>query len=86
MKFTGKQRNGSIFIVKLSSSSPHPHASISHLSQFAFEKEVLFLPFFPLRELRRWDEGKITYIEVEQNPNDSSFTLDVIKSKHYWEK
>ncbi len=51
-------------MIKLSHNAPHPHAKISHLSEYKHEKEVLLLPFFPLREVSRRDEGNLTYIEV----------------------
>jgi hypothetical protein len=56
--------NGTIYEIRLSDKSPHPHASIEKISKFAYEKEVLLLPYFPLKEVSRRNEGDLTFIQV----------------------
>jgi hypothetical protein len=48
--------NGTIFEIELDRYVPHPHASISHISYYPGEKEVLILPFFSFYEVSRREE------------------------------
>jgi len=39
------------------------------------------LPFFPLKEISRGNEGNLTLIEIEQDPSAEVFTLDLKKGE-----
>ena len=56
--------NGTIFEIRLSQTEPHPNASISNVSAYPSEEEVLILPFFPIKEISRKDDGDLTYISL----------------------
>jgi hypothetical protein len=50
------------------------------------EMEILILPFCPVREIKRWKEGKYEFIEVEQNTDlPPIFSTDKNSSIKYWE-
>jgi dTDP-4-dehydrorhamnose reductase len=44
---------------------PHPHASISTLSKYPEEDEVILLPLFKFKEVSRREEGDLTYFSIE---------------------
>ena len=53
--------------ISLDEIKPHPYADLRKFTMNEHEKEVLILPFCPVKEIRRWKEGKYEHIEVRQN-------------------
>jgi hypothetical protein len=84
-KFAGEY--GVIFIVKLSATNPHPNILLpTKWSKYHREKEVLFLPYFPLIVKNAGVlKDKYYWIEVEQNEEECLLSLDSSKIKKYWE-
>ena len=58
---------GTIFEIKLDDKFPHPHASISTISKYPEEDEIVLLPLFRFKEISRREEGNLTIIMVEQD-------------------
>jgi hypothetical protein len=56
------RNEGTIFEIKLNDISPHPHASISTVSKYPDEEEVVLLPLFRFKEVSRREEGRLTFI------------------------
>jgi hypothetical protein len=63
---------------------PHPHASISHLSVYPHEKEVLILPFFKFKEIGRTIDKNLTYIRLQQDSDVAYLSLSENKSTKNW--
>ena len=64
---------GTIFEIKLDEKFPHPHARISTLSKYPEEEEVVLLPLFRFKEVSRREEGRLTYILIEQDQSIENF-------------
>jgi hypothetical protein len=45
-------------IISLDEIKPHPYADLRKISMNEHEKEVLILPFCPVKEIRRYKKGK----------------------------
>ncbi len=59
------RNEGTIFEIKIDDKFPHPHASISTLSKYPEEDEVILLPLFKFKEVSRREEGDLTYFSIE---------------------
>ena len=61
------RNEGTIFEIKLNDNFPHPNASISTISKYSEEDEVVLLPLFRFKEVSRREEGALTFIQIEQD-------------------
>ncbi len=56
------------------------------MSVHSEEKEILILPYCPIKEVSRRKEGNIEYVEVVQDTTaDPIFSTDIKVSMKYWE-
>ncbi len=73
-------------VISLDEIKPHPYADLRKISRKDHEREVLILPFCPVKEIRRWKEEKYNYIEVRQNTAlPPIFSTDKNETMKFWE-